>query len=1180
MLTNNENKPLLKSPIKKEDITLYPNGEDKNPELWTDLGDRRRMSLDTFKNQKYRFYVDGDRLKAINPQGDFIANNIAYSPELRNHLEKHPELIIGQDELQTLKRNTDKARRPYKYEQGAQPIAGPLEYAILGGKSLANGALKSTWNLVKPLAEKAVTDFSNKTNLSYWANNKTGKLGQVLYDSPFGVPTTSKAAVFGDAAIGAAGIDQAAKGLNGSTDSKVNLGLSLLPMTGVATRGVTNMYNAAKHVSTQVPDYAAQFARTSKRLIKGFKDPKQWNPTFVGTTSRKIFGYNPDKLINFQKYYKQYNGKYDPHLSKLLDQEALEASFTLNHASRALTDSNPKLKEQALRKQIQYYEKNLIPIGQKLRNKHKQVEEYDDISRKINKLYHGINSWEFTPQSWTSSPFSGSFEKNHHKMLNPYSRKQKYSPLDLKILLQDKQLNILKANYPGLFQANQYQNPFTSGKISFPIFKTGEIKEFNIPDIKLSLRFNPNTKLLQSVVDKPLSQGPKDYQEALRLNNEYIQQIIPGWKPFGSSVLAQNGVPHATHDFDGAISWTDFQKWKNSLSPEDKPFLKEGKPGETYSFELNQKKFGDAGHIDINIINPEKLNERSYELFRQFAPDDYESANVSLASMSPKEIRRIPFVNKSGNQITDVQLMGLLDPYTKSAMDAIESRKSKHLSRAPLVMLLGDPEKNAKAIEQTAYELYGGHPYTIPESVDMGTPEDRFIALQEIGVPEWIANYAKNNPQITKNLINSYILTHKQLLRVSNTGDMHENGGSKEKLLRNYLGYQPAPEGGSYSGRGTNWILGDKKAFDNRAFVGTMQPSEDLFKITNGTNIKDTVHNILKYFNMNNNYVFQDEDLFMKYVNTPQMIGNQSIKPLGFLGDFYNSSRYFGIGPLDNKKINLRTFINRPQRFWGETINDYNVVERKNNRENPDFVPGSFEGSLPKIEFPKPWQFDQSKFTQLRDEKAFEKEMQYGDDLHNAMVEPVFKILRKGMNQEEFDNKRQSLNEDLYYLQQKFNNFSYPYQHAKQNFPIALKQIAESSNLNFKLFQNKLKIAKNQINSLNSKYKYLDKTKFHNQNLLGITNNIHQYNPFSINPIKMTGVLTSPVMIGINNWMDDARRKRLASSYEFLNKNKIKYHVSPDSPHLIVYKNENPQITNWEESDNWPSHILIFNKNK
>lgn len=206
------------------------------------------------------------------------------------------------------------------------------------------------------------------------------------------------------------------------------------------------------------------------------------------------------------------------------------------------------------------------------------------------------------------------------------------------------------------------------------------------------------------------------YAETQNKNIEFVKKTLPGSKPYGSSVLHNIGVAHASNDIDVAMTASDWNKVKNNVTVSTD---KQAKYGPTINL---GDQFGAQGNIDVNIIgeNPTTgLAEGNFakELYRQFFPDEFYKESQSLIEgnlgKNTSELGDIK-INKTAKELMDAY-----DPEVKSILDAYEitpetrtgfsPSKVKHINRIDYILENAtDYDKVAKAQELFAKSLAGG----------------------------------------------------------------------------------------------------------------------------------------------------------------------------------------------------------------------------------------------------------------------------------------------------------------------------------------------------------------------------------------------------------------------------------------------------------------------------------------
>src|SRR5574344_424063 len=212
----------------------------------------------------------------------------------------------------------------------------------------------------------------------------------------------------------------------------------------------------------------------------------------------------------------------------------------------------------------------------------------------------------------------------------------------------------------------------------------------------------PNSVLAQKIDDdaKGLAYISGDYdkfRQVTKDNLEYLKQLIPGAKPFGSSVnVADAGFPHITHDYDFEMMDSDFQKFIAAH-----PEINYTDVGQLKTLHLNKVgKTSSPTDIDLNII-PDASNElidsygsgmsREAELFSQQYPDEYDKVRRTAVEVNGTDDFTIPHSNK--------ELFDNMNPTTKTLIDSFEidvtsPGKEKHAARPIVSLMFGDTNRS------------------------------------------------------------------------------------------------------------------------------------------------------------------------------------------------------------------------------------------------------------------------------------------------------------------------------------------------------------------------------------------------------------------------------------------------------------------------------------------------------
>lgn len=287
-------------------------------------------------------------------------------------------------------------------------------------------------------------------------------------------------------------------------------------------------------------------------------------------------------------------------------------------------------------------------------------------------------------------------------------------------------------------------------------------------------------------------------------NIAYLQETIPGFKPFGSSVgVANRAIVHNTHDIDGYIT----RKVLKQL--QDRGLVVETAPGETYLYKVGGGKYGEAGNVDLNVLGIDQngvlLNDRSREMYKQFFPFEYQQQAIRQRG---NEIPYIRALDKDGNILTEEQLLDSYDPLTKTILDSgqidfTRPTKTKHASRF-LEYLAGDnPEAVHKALQYEAARA-GENRYLFPK-LNFGTPEENAELLQSIGFTGDVGTISRN-PAKMQNVLDYWLLSARRNYRAFGAGDIDGANKSVQNIWRNATDWNASDigSGGHLAGGGLN----------------------------------------------------------------------------------------------------------------------------------------------------------------------------------------------------------------------------------------------------------------------------------------------------------------------------------------------------------------------------------------
>lgn len=397
-------------------------------------------------------------------------------------------------------------------------------------------------------------------------------------------------------------------------------------------------------------------------------------------------------------------------------------------------------------------------------------------------------------------------------------------------------------------------NNFVSdGNYEIPIFETGDV-------VKGTSTASGGAQTTTTVVTPPgfnnltyttdaandiTRTGFGELREALQKDINYLKKEVPGFKPFGSAEgVSEGALSHNTHDIDGYLSREAFEEFKKTHPVSERA----GAKGNTYIYNVGNGKYGEAGNIDLNIIDVGKdgtiNNSRTAELYRQFFPLEYQK-QAQMAATKPGTMS-LKALDANGKPLSSQSLMDAYDPLTKTIMDAMEidfrsGVKSKHAGRI-LEYLAGDrPDAVNAALQQTA-KLAGEKGHLLPK-MQFGSVDDNIALLNRIGF-KGDAKTIASSPEKMQNALDYWYLSGRSNMRQVNAGDINENGGTVQKLFRNLTDWNAsgAGTGGYNSGAGLNTIQDGAPALGNRSIYGVIQPYiEGLENLTDPNQVIDAI---------------------------------------------------------------------------------------------------------------------------------------------------------------------------------------------------------------------------------------------------------------------------------------------------------------------------------------------------
>lgn len=421
-------------------------------------------------------------------------------------------------------------------------------------------------------------------------------------------------------------------------------------------------------------------------------------------------------------------------------------------------------------------------------------------------------------------------------------------------------------------QSGYTPNNFISdGNYEVPIFETGDVVKgtseasggTQITATKVTPPgFNNSTTTTVSGSDV-VRTGFGKLREALQKDIDYLKKEVPGFKPFGSAEgVSEGALSHNTHDIDGYLSREAFEEFRKTHPVSERA----GTNGNTYIYNVGGGKYGEAGNIDLNIIDVGKdgtiNNSRTAELYRQFFPLEYQK-QAQMAATKPGTIS-LKALDANGKPISSQSLMDAYDPLTKTIMDAMEidfnaGVKGKHAGRI-LEYFAGDrPDAVSNALQQTA-KLAGEKGHLLPK-MQFGSVDDNIALLDRIGFKGDVKTIA-NSPEKMQNVLDYWYLSGRSNVRQVNAGDINENGGTIQKLFRNLTDWNASGlgSGGYSSGAGLNTIQDGNAALGNRSIYGVIQPYiKGLENLTDPNQVVDAIEyaNGIKFTQDQANRIFE-----------------------------------------------------------------------------------------------------------------------------------------------------------------------------------------------------------------------------------------------------------------------------------------------------------------------------------
>lgn len=361
---------------------------------------------------------------------------------------------------------------------------------------------------------------------------------------------------------------------------------------------------------------------------------------------------------------------------------------------------------------------------------------------------------------------------------------------------------------------------FPTGDTYIYDLKSGKLHQFNLteslPTSQEMLQFPENyRKALEGISYTPTvtpSRGikplPEEYTQLLRKNIDYVQELFPQGKIFGSSKLApETGLPIRPNDTELYILKEDFDK----LGLTGGKDLMTDKQGRLITYNYSLGKFPDPkdpsinlGDVDFNIIYSKPdgtldfTSDRSLNLFRQLYPDEFQKAYVAANGDLSKMYHPMP----AKDVLNEVSIKNTL-------MDTFESSKPKHMERGIWYINYGDPDMVYDALLRSSESLVGKNMRHAPVTEQMFTDPEankELIALMELQDHILDINEFVRNPKKMRNLFeywweNNTVLSRGTSIESAPGGERDFSKYAKRNMLRwsGGVGY-------NHSGTGLNTV--------------------------------------------------------------------------------------------------------------------------------------------------------------------------------------------------------------------------------------------------------------------------------------------------------------------------------------------------------------------------------------
>lgn len=391
------------------------------------------------------------------------------------------------------------------------------------------------------------------------------------------------------------------------------------------------------------------------------------------------------------------------------------------------------------------------------------------------------------------------------------------------------------------------------GKIKFSE-SSGE-KAFGIFDTSTMTSRIERTKTEGATRGGELLDLPEEYVQRLKHNIDYVKQELPGFKPFGSSVgVTEAKFPHATHDIDGYMLESDWEKWYQANKHKYSIETKSG--GSTYTINMFPE-LGEEGLIDVNIIRGNErgsiTGSRALELARQYFPEQY-SAAVLESSRTGKSIEECL-------NITPKEVFNAYDPSVKTIADQFEINatgptKRKQIGRPYVYLSNADPDKVAEGLKIFA-QAHGAKTFFPASLEELTDAKANLEILNKIGMKGDLEEIA-SNPQKMKNALDYWYLDKTIRMRGINPYQAPEGLEGQDILYKGTHEWLGAGNtGGSAKGAGLNSVtLGTSSEYPYQTYW-QLQSSKPI----TGT-LDDKIRQINRFLgDYDYNYTLEEKEL-------------------------------------------------------------------------------------------------------------------------------------------------------------------------------------------------------------------------------------------------------------------------------------------------------------------------------